>query len=120
MDFLKLFAELAGLTTFIFAGVAQIKQFGVSGKWLTASAYCTGLLVGGGYRFFTYPPSTGLDWFWLVAFGAGGGFLATGAYKGIESATGKNLPYDPPVTNTHTGTSGGPIYLTNYDLNEKR
>lgn len=91
MDWGKLFAEVAGLTVFIFAAVAQVKQFGVSGKWLTASAFGIGLLFGGGYRFFVYNPATGLDWFVLVTFGLLGGFLATGAYKGIESATGKNI-----------------------------
>ena len=91
MDWGTLFAELAGLTTFVFAATAQIKQFGVKGTALTASAFGVGLVFGGAYRYFVYAPSTGLDWFLLVVFGLLGGFLATGAYKGLENATGKNL-----------------------------
>ena len=89
MDIVKLFAEVVGLSTFIFAGVAQIKQFGVSGKWLTASGFAFGIVFGGCYRFFVYAPQTPLDWFWLAIYGLGCGFVATGVYKGIESATGK-------------------------------
>lgn len=94
MDWGTLFAELAGLTVFIFAAVAQIKQFGLTGHWLTACAFGIGLVFGGAYRFFVYSPATGLDWFVLVTFGLLGGFLATGAYKGIESASGKDWYYE--------------------------
>jgi len=79
---------MGGLSVFIFAAVAQLKQFGIQGKALTISAFVIGLVVGGAYRFFTYSPSTPLEWFYLVLFGAGGGFVATGVYKGVESATG--------------------------------
>lgn len=89
MNFVTLFAEVVGLSSFIFAGVAQLKQFGVAGKALTFSAYGFGLVFGGAYRFFVYSPSTPLEWFWLVAFSMVGGFIATGVYKGLESATGK-------------------------------
>lgn len=89
MDFVKLFTEVAGLSAFIFAGVAQLKQFGIEGKALTISAYAFGLLFGGLYRFFAYPPQAPAEWFWLVVFGMAGGFIATGVYKGVESATGK-------------------------------
>ena len=47
MDFVKLFAEVGGLSVFIFAAVAQLKQFGLAGKWLTGSAYAVGLVFGG-------------------------------------------------------------------------
>jgi len=89
MDFVKLFAEVGGLSIFIFASVAQLKQFGLAGKWLTASAFAIGLIVGGAYRYFIYLPAAPTDWFWLVMFGAAGGFIATGVYKGAESVTGK-------------------------------
>ncbi len=92
MSFLNLFAEVVGLSTFIFAAVAQLKQFEIKGKALTASAYIIGLLVGGAYRYFMYTPTAPADWFWLVMFGAAGGFIATGVYKGAESATGKDIP----------------------------
>lgn len=90
MDIVKLFSEVAGLSVFIFTAVAQVKQFGVTGTWLTASAFIIGITVGGAYRFFVYAPASPLDWFWLVMFGFAGGFIATNAYKGIESASGKN------------------------------
>jgi hypothetical protein len=90
MKIVELMAEVVGLSTFIFAAVAQLKQFGVAGKWLTASAFATGLIVGGAYRYFVYTPVVPLDWFFLVLFGATGGFIATGVYKGVESATGKD------------------------------
>lgn len=92
MDFVKLFAEGAGLTVMIFAAVAQLKQFGVQGQWLTRSAYMVGVLLGGSYRYFVYKPALPVDWFWLVMFGAVCGFIATGVYKGVESATGKPQP----------------------------
>ncbi len=89
MDIVQLFAEVAGFSTFIFVAVAQIKQFGVAGKWLTGSAYIVGVVFGGLYRYFVYTPQTPLEWFYLVMFGIVCGFTATGAYKGIESASGK-------------------------------
>ena len=89
MDIVKLFAEAAGLSVLIFALVAQIKQFGVCGKWLTGSAYLVGLLFGGAYRYFVYPPALPVDWFWTILFGVMCGLIATGTYKGIESATTK-------------------------------
>ena len=99
MEIGKLLAEVSGLSVFIFAAVAQLKQFGLTGKWLTGSAFAIGLLVGGAYRFFVYVPALPLDWFYLVLFGAGGGFIATGVYKGVESATGaawlKSAPNTP-------------------------
>ena len=88
MDILKLFAEVSGLSVFILAAVAQIKRFGVGGKALEAAAYAVGLVIGGAYRFFMYTPSVPVDWFWLVLFGMGGGFIATGVYQSAESATG--------------------------------
>lgn len=99
MDFIKLFAEVGGLSVFIFAAVAQLKQFGLAGKWLTGAAYLVGLFVGGAYRYVIYLPVSPADWFWLVMFGAAGGFIATGVYKGAESATGKQtLPVVIKVT----------------------
>lgn len=89
MDIMKLLAEVMGLSVFLFAFVAQLKKFGLKGKWLTAAAFVGGLVFGGCYRFFVYPPSTALEWFYIVTFGLAGGFVSTGAYQGIESATGK-------------------------------
>lgn len=94
MDWPKLFAELALLTTFIFAATAQLKQFGVGGKALTFSAFGIGIVFGGCYWFFVHNPVTPLDWFVLVVFGFMGGFMATGVYKGVESATGKDIVYE--------------------------
>lgn len=91
MDIVKLFAEVSGLSVFIMAAVAQLKQFGVVGKALTFSAYGVGLVIGGAYRFFVHPPTVPVDWFWLVLFGCAGGFIATGVYKAVESATGGAL-----------------------------
>jgi hypothetical protein len=88
MDIMRLLAEVSGLSTFIFCGVAQLKRFGISGTWLEVSSYAFGLVFGGLYRYFTYAPATAVDWFWLVLFGMGGGFIATSVYKGVESATG--------------------------------
>ena len=91
MDILKIFIEVGGLSTFIFAAVAQLKQFGLAGKWLTGAAYAVGLIFGGAYRYFVYVPVLPVDWFWLVVFGAAGGFIATGVYKGAENASGKTM-----------------------------
>ncbi len=50
MEIVTLFTEAAGLSILIFALVAQLKQFGLSGHWLTGSAYLVGLIFGGLYR----------------------------------------------------------------------
>ncbi len=89
MEIVTLFTEAAGLSILIFALVAQLKQFGLSGHWLTGSAYLVGLIFGGLYRYFFHPPSTPAEWFLTVTFGLICGLIATGTYKGIESATGK-------------------------------
>lgn len=110
LQILTLFAEVGGLSTFIFAAVAQVKQFGVSGKWLTVAAFVIGLLVGGPYQFFMHPPAVPLDWFWLVMFSLAGGFIATGAYKGIESASGKDRYIEGELLEV-TSSDSGSIYV---------
>jgi hypothetical protein len=86
-----LLAELMTLSVIIFAAVAWIKQLGVRGKSLTLAAFAFGLLLGLTYRWAMAPMVTFADWFWAICFGLMAGFLATGAYKGAESATGKEL-----------------------------
>lgn len=86
---LRLFIEVGGLSTFIFAATAQVRQFGLTGQKLTVAALVIGLVFGGCYRFFIYHPVSPEDWFWLVSYGLGSGFLATGAYKGAETVSGK-------------------------------
>lgn len=89
MDILQLFTEVLGLSAFIFATVAQLKKFGLRGQWLTFSAFAAGLVFGGCYRYFMYNPQTPLEWFWVVLFGLGSAYVATGAYDGLASASGK-------------------------------
>jgi hypothetical protein len=84
-----LLAELMTLSVIIFAAVAWIKQLGVRGKALTLAAFVFGLGLGIAYRFAMAPMLTFTDWFWAVCFGLLAGFMATGAYKGAESASGK-------------------------------
>jgi len=96
IDLQQLIKEVLGLSVIIFALVAQLKAFGLHGKQLTAAAFVVGLLFGGLYRYFVYSPSLPVDWFILAVFGIMGGLVATGAYKGIESATGKAQFEDLP------------------------
>jgi hypothetical protein len=71
----------------IFAAVAYLKQWGVKGKWLTGSAFGIGLVLALVVRYAMAPMTTFADWVWAVVFGLMAGFLATGAYKGAQSAT---------------------------------
>lgn len=96
LQILQLFAEVGGLSTFIFAATAQVKQFGVGGKALTSVAFAIGIVFGGAYRYFVYNPVSPLDYFWLVTFGLVGGFIATGAYNGAKSAAGKDITVHVP------------------------
>jgi hypothetical protein len=84
-----LLAELMTLSVIIFAAVAWIKQTGICGRALTFAAFAFGLVLGIAYRYAASPMLTFADWFWAVVFGLMAGFLATGAYKGAESASGK-------------------------------
>jgi hypothetical protein len=96
---LNLIAELMALSVIIFAAVAWIKQTGIRGRALTFAAFAFGLVLGIAYRFALAPMLTFADWFWAVCFGLMAGFLATGAYKGAESASGKVLmEYTPSPT----------------------
>jgi ammonia channel protein AmtB len=92
MTILNLLVEVVGLSAFVFAAVAQIKQLGVTGKKLTIAGFLFGLVFGLAYRYAAAPMTDFVSWFWAVTFGLATGFLATGAYKGIESATGKDKP----------------------------
>ena len=98
-----LFVEVGTLSVLISCSVAQLKDFGLTGKKLTYSAYAVGLILGGGYRFFTYTPTTPADWFYLVLFGLAGGFIATGVYKGLENATGGKAIKEDIATRVWTG-----------------
>lgn len=89
MDIVKLFAELGGLAIFIFAAVAYLKQWGISGNALTGSGFLVGLVVGLGYRYAVLPMTDFASWFWAIMFGLMAGFLATGAYKGASDVVAK-------------------------------
>ena len=91
----KLIAEVGGLSVFIFAAVAWLKQLGVEGKWLTVSAFAFGVVFGLFYRYADAPMTDFASWFWAVAFGLLCGFLATGAYKGAEGLALKSKRDEP-------------------------
>ena len=88
----KIVANILGgvgiLAVVIFAAVAYLKQWGVAGKWLTASAFAVGIVIALFVRYAMAPMTTFADWVWAVLFGLMAGFLATGAYKGAQAATG--------------------------------
>jgi hypothetical protein len=95
----KLLEDLPVLSGVIFALVALLKDdFKVTGRWLTASSFLIGLILGVGYRYAVAPPVDFLGWFLAVVFGLMAGALACGAYKGIQSATG-NAPASLPPQN---------------------
>jgi hypothetical protein len=98
---------VAILAVVIFAAVAYLKQWGVAGKALTGSAFAVGLVVAFAARFMLLPPATLQDWLATAFMGVMAGFLATGAYKGVESATGKNRFVEGELLEV---TGDGPIY----------
>jgi hypothetical protein len=86
----NMLVELVGLSVVIFAAVAYLKQWGISGNALTGSGFVIGLVIGLAYRYATSPMTDFASWFWAVMFGLMAGFLATGAYKGAQDITGVN------------------------------
>lgn len=96
---LKVVGEVGALSTVVFAGTAWAKQLGLKGRWLTVFAFAFGVLFGGFYRWAMYPLVVPADYFFLVTFGLLSGFLATGAYKGVQSATEAKPPAQPPAGN---------------------
>jgi len=97
----KIIANILGgvgiLAVVIFAAVAYLKQWGVSGKYLTAAAFVVGLAVALVVRYAIAPMHSFSDWVWAGLFGLMAGFLATGAYKGAENAVGKAELSEPTV-----------------------
>lgn len=98
IDLAKLAAQMANilggvsiLGVVVFAIVAYLKQWGVAGKWLTGSAFAVGIIVAVAVRLAMLPAYTFADWVWTVLFGLMAGLLATGAYKGVENATGADV-----------------------------
>lgn len=89
----KMIANILGavaiIAVIVFAAVAYLKQWGVAGKALTGSGFAAGLLIAFAARFMILPPTSLQDWIATAFMGLMAGFLATGAYKGVESATGK-------------------------------
>jgi hypothetical protein len=92
MDIVKLLAELGGLSVFIFAAVAYLKQWGISGDGLTGAGFAIGLVIGLAYRWAVQPMTDFASWFWAIMFGLMAGFLATGAYKGAGDIAAKAQP----------------------------
>ena len=88
----KLLLELPVLSGVTFALVAWIKQMGLTGRWLTASAFVVGLILGVSYRYSVAPMVDFASWFYAVLFGLLCGAVATGAYKGGESLAEKTKP----------------------------
>lgn len=85
----NIFGGIAILAVVIFAAVAYLKQLGLKGQALTVSAFVVGVIIAVAVRLAMMLPASPADWIWTFVFGLMGGLLATGAYKGIESATGK-------------------------------
>lgn len=80
----QLVKDLPLLSGVIYALVEWIKKLGVTGNWLTVSAFASGLVIGIGYRYAVLPMITFADWFWAVMFGLLAGGIATGVYKAQE------------------------------------
>jgi hypothetical protein len=100
---------LGGLSVIIFAWTAYLKQWGVRGKALTASAFVSGFLIALGACYALAPMVGFAGWFWAAMFGLLAGAMATGAYKGAESATGKELiaaPFEYLDEDGHVTGSG--------------
>ena len=87
-----LLLELPVLSGVIFALVAWLKQLGVQGNYLTASAFGIGLVIGLCYRYAVMPMTDFSSWFFAVLFGLMAGAVATGAYKGGEELAKKAKP----------------------------
>ena len=72
-----------------FGLVAWVKAMGLRGQALTATAFVVGIVLGVLYQFSLAPLIGFAAWFGAVIYGLGLGIVASGVYKGIESATGK-------------------------------
>lgn len=84
----QMFIEVAGLSAFLFAAVAWLKQWGVEGKNLTLASLGSGMVIGFLVRYATSPPATIAEWIWAFLYGLLCGFVASGAYKGGQSMVG--------------------------------
>jgi len=81
-DFLKFFSVSVNgipILMVIAALVFLIKQFGVSGKALTASSLALGTLMGGAYQYSVLPPKDFAGWFALVVYG-----ITLGAFTSMD------------------------------------
>lgn len=84
----NILGAVAILAVVIFAVVAWLKQMGLRDKPLTIAAFVVGFALAMIIRYALVPASTFADWVWTALFGLMSALLATGAYKGVESATG--------------------------------
>jgi hypothetical protein len=95
------------LAVVIFAVTAQLKAIGLNGWKLTASAFVQGLVIALLVRYAMLPAVSFADWVWTGLFGLMAGLMATGAYKGIESATGKEKITAPSTFYDEAGNITG-------------
>jgi len=90
-SFSHILSEVLLLSVVVFAATAWLKQLGARGQTLTIAAFVFGVIFGMTYRYAMAPFTTFTDWFWAATLGLMSGFLATGAYKGAESATKQRI-----------------------------
>lgn len=87
MDFSNAVVNGIPLLFVIFGFTAWIKSLGVRGKALTAASFTIGILAGVLYQYSLMPMVGFAAWFGAVIYGLALGIVASGVYKGIESAT---------------------------------
>lgn len=73
----------------VFGLVAWVKAMGAKGRVLTVVSFTVGIVIGILYQYSLAPLIGFAAWFGAVIYGLGLGIVASGVYKGIESATGK-------------------------------
>lgn len=90
MEFGDVIVNGVSLSVVVFALVELIKQFGVSGKWLTVASFAIGLVLAVGYQLTLGIPMDFAGWFGVVIFGLSAGLIACKGYDGIRNASNPN------------------------------
>lgn len=90
MDLENIFVNGVSLSVLIIGLVELVKQFGVSGKWLTISSFAIGLVLGVLYQISLGVPADFGGWFGAIAFGLAAGLVACKVYDAVRNAANPN------------------------------
>lgn len=87
MEFGNIVVNGVSLSVVVFGLVELMKDFGVTGKWLTVASFAFGLVLAVGYQLSLGVPMDYAGWFGVIVFGLSAGLIACKGYDGIRSAS---------------------------------